>query len=172
MQEIRSRFVEIFSHISSTQRQLQNHLFLISSSKWHVLRKWPFSPSLSKIKFCQTTLLFLSQKNKFPVKICLSLPPKKTTRSGYNANHPCGNKSRPQVLSRKVLVLWSWDLFLRRDDEDHIAEMEKYGKRPTEKWEVSEYMGHSGEYGNGAKLVEKMSKSVMQLISIHFWNWF
>ena len=30
------------------------------------------------------------------------------------------------------------------------------------------YMGHSGEYGNGAKLVEKMSKSVMQLISIHF----
>ena len=28
--------------------------------------------------------------------------------------------------------------------------------------------GHSGEYGNGAKLVEKMSKSVMQLISIHF----
>jgi len=26
-----------------------------------------------------------------------------------------------------------------RDDEDHIAEMEKYGKRPTEKWEVSEY---------------------------------
>ena len=30
-------------------------------------------------------------------------------------------------------------LVLRRDDEDHIAEMEKYGKRPTEKWEVSEY---------------------------------
>ena len=28
--------------------------------------------------------------------------------------------------------------------------------------------GHSGEYGNGAKLVGKMSKSVMQLISIHF----
>ena len=30
------------------------------------------------------------------------------------------------------------------------------------------HTGHSGEYGNGAKLVEKMSKSVMQLISIHF----
>ena len=30
------------------------------------------------------------------------------------------------------------------------------------------YMGHSGEYGNGAKLVGKISKSVMQLISIHF----
>ena len=29
-------------------------------------------------------------------------------------------------------------------------------------------LGHSGEYGNGAKLVGKMSKSVMQLISIHF----
>ena len=28
--------------------------------------------------------------------------------------------------------------------------------------------GHSGEYGNDAKLVGKMSKSVMQLISIHF----
>ena len=28
--------------------------------------------------------------------------------------------------------------------------------------------GHSGEYGNAAKLVGKMSKSVMQLISIHF----
>ena len=28
--------------------------------------------------------------------------------------------------------------------------------------------GHSGEFGNGAKLVGKMSKSVMQLISIHF----
>ena len=27
MQEIRLSFVEIFSHISSTQRQLQNHLF-------------------------------------------------------------------------------------------------------------------------------------------------
>ena len=96
-----SSFVEIFSHISSTERQLQNHLFLISSSKWHVLRKWPFSPSLSKIKFCQNTLLFLSQKNKFPVKICLSFPPKKTTCSGYNANHPCGNKSRPQVFNSK-----------------------------------------------------------------------
>ena len=29
------------------------------------------------------------------------------------------------------------------------------------------HLGHSGEYGNGAKLVRKMSKSVMQLISIH-----
>ena len=29
-------------------------------------------------------------------------------------------------------------------------------------------LGHSGEYGKAAKLVEKMSKSVMQLISIHF----
>ena len=29
-------------------------------------------------------------------------------------------------------------------------------------------MGHSGEYGNAAKLVGKMSKSVMQLISIYF----
>ena len=28
--------------------------------------------------------------------------------------------------------------------------------------------GHSGEFGNGAKLVGKMSKSVMQLISINF----
>ena len=33
------------------------------------------------------------------------------------------------------------------------------------------HMGHSGEYGNAAKLVGKMSKSVMWLISIHFWNW-
>ena len=30
------------------------------------------------------------------------------------------------------------------------------------------YQGHSGEYGNAAKLVAKMSKSVMWLISIHF----
>ena len=29
-------------------------------------------------------------------------------------------------------------------------------------------MGHSGEYGNATKLVGKMSKSVMQLISFHF----
>ena len=29
-------------------------------------------------------------------------------------------------------------------------------------------MGHSGEYGNGAKLVGKISKSVMQLITIRF----
>ena len=28
--------------------------------------------------------------------------------------------------------------------------------------------GHSGEYGDAAKLVGKMSKSVMQLISIYF----
>ena len=28
--------------------------------------------------------------------------------------------------------------------------------------------GHSGEYGNAAKFVGEMSKSVMQLISIHF----
>ena len=28
--------------------------------------------------------------------------------------------------------------------------------------------GHSGEYGKGAKLVGKISKSVMQLITIHF----
>ena len=33
-------------------------------------------------------------------------------------------------------------------------------------------VGHSGEYGNAAKSVGKMSKSVMQLVSIHFWNWF
>ena len=33
-------------------------------------------------------------------------------------------------------------------------------------------LGHSGEYGNGAKLVGKMSKSVMQLISIYFLNLF
>ena len=32
--------------------------------------------------------------------------------------------------------------------------------------------GHSGEYGNAAKLVGEMSKSVMQLIAIHFLNWF
>ena len=36
----------------------------------------------------------------------------------------------------------------------------------------SSHEGHSGEYGNDAKSVGKMSKSVMQLISIHFWNWF
>ena len=29
-------------------------------------------------------------------------------------------------------------------------------------------VGHSGEYGNAAKLVGKMSKSVMRLMSIHF----
>ena len=34
--------------------------------------------------------------------------------------------------------------------------------------EQLELKGHSGEYGNAAKLVGKMSKSVMQLISIHF----
>ena len=33
---------------------------------------------------------------------------------------------------------------------------------------VTPYQGHSGEYGNAAKLVGKMSKSVMHLISIHF----
>ena len=32
--------------------------------------------------------------------------------------------------------------------------------------------GHSGDFGNGAKFVWKMSKSVMQLISIRFWNVF
>ena len=30
--------------------------------------------------------------------------------------------------------------------------------------------GHSGEYGNAAKLLGKMSKSVMQLIAIHFFK--
>ena len=29
-------------------------------------------------------------------------------------------------------------------------------------------MGHSGDFGNAAKMVGKMSKSVMQLISIGF----
>ena len=29
-------------------------------------------------------------------------------------------------------------------------------------------VGHSGDFGNGAKFVWKMSKSVMQLISIRF----
>ena len=29
-------------------------------------------------------------------------------------------------------------------------------------------VGHSGEYSNAAKLAGKMSKSVMQLIPIHF----
>ena len=33
---------------------------------------------------------------------------------------------------------------------------------------MQELVGHSGEYGNDAKLVGKMSKSVMQLILIHF----
>jgi hypothetical protein len=30
------------------------------------------------------------------------------------------------------------------------------------------FMGHSGDFGNAAKMVGKMSKSVMQLISIGF----
>ena len=30
------------------------------------------------------------------------------------------------------------------------------------------YQGHSGDFGNAAKMVGKMSKSVMQLISIGF----
>ena len=30
------------------------------------------------------------------------------------------------------------------------------------------FQGHSGDFGNGAKFVWKMSKSVMQLISIRF----
>ena len=34
------------------------------------------------------------------------------------------------------------------------------------------FSGHSGDFGNAAKMVGKMSKSVMQLISIGFWNWF
>ena len=34
--------------------------------------------------------------------------------------------------------------------------------------QAGETQGHSGEYGNAAKLVGKMSKSVMQLISINF----
>ena len=29
-------------------------------------------------------------------------------------------------------------------------------------------LGHSGDFGNAAKMVGKMSKSVMWLISIHF----
>ena len=33
---------------------------------------------------------------------------------------------------------------------------------------LEELLGHSGEYGNGAKLVGEMSKSVMWLLSIHF----
>ena len=33
---------------------------------------------------------------------------------------------------------------------------------------VFDQQGHSGEYGNAAKLVRKMSKSVMRLILIHF----
>jgi hypothetical protein len=31
-----------------------------------------------------------------------------------------------------------------------------------------EHLGHSGDFGNAAKMVGKMSKSVMQLISIGF----
>ena len=31
-----------------------------------------------------------------------------------------------------------------------------------------EHQGHSGDFGNAAKMVGKMSKSVMQLISIRF----
>ena len=51
--------------------------------------------------------------------------------------------------------------------------------QPAQKfWVYSEFlsffqlMGHSGDFGNAAKMVGKMSKSVMQLISIGFWNWF
>ena len=39
--------------------------------------------------------------------------------------------------------------------------------RSSEKEEKGQ-RGHSGEYGNAANLAEKMSKSVMQLISNHF----
>ena len=50
---------------------------------------------------------------------------------------------------------------------------------PSSMWDISaalsmgtlplnELVGHSGEYGNAAKLVGKMSKSVMRLMSIHF----
>ena len=32
----------------------------------------------------------------------------------------------------------------------------------------NKYVGHSGDFGNAAKMARKMSKSVMQLISIGF----
>ena len=38
--------------------------------------------------------------------------------------------------------------------------------------EAREQGGHSGDFGNAAKMVGKISKSVMQLISIGFWDWF
>ena len=41
----------------------------------------------------------------------------------------------------------------------------------TPVWDIRKVdftMGHSGDFGNAAKMVGKMSKSVMQLISIGF----
>ena len=51
-----------------------------------------------------------------------------------------------------------------------LSEFAKYWSSDHDHWSaiMMMMMGHSGEYGNGAKLVGKMSKSVMQLISIHF----
>ena len=38
----------------------------------------------------------------------------------------------------------------------------------SQKIEEPRYQGHSGDFGNTAKMVWKISKSVMQLISIRF----
>ena len=59
----------------------------------------------------------------------------------------------------------SFRKFKEKKEKNNRSQNTMHKSQNFEKWEP---LGHSGEYGNGAKLVGKMSKSVMQLISIHF----
>ena len=85
--------------------------------------------------------------------LCTSLPPKKTFSNRPSKIFRSTSSHEPADLSSILLLsmLSPWWLLSKH---------------------LKGQLGHSGEYGNDAKLVGKTSKSVMQLISIHFLNWF
>ena len=139
MQEIRLSFVQIFSQISSTQRQLQNHLFFNLFLQMTRFEKMTIFSVLVQDQILSKYAFISFPKNKFPVKICLSLPPTKDNTLRIQRQSSLWEQKWTSGFESKSFGAVKLRLVLRRDDEDHIAEMEKYGKRPTEKWEVSEY---------------------------------
>ena len=84
-------------------------------------------------------------------------------------NHPWQFVENSRVRLR-WLLLKTVCAYLTLGCSEILTSLGRRGMR----WRIgrTRRVGHSGDFGNGAKFVWKMSKSVMQLISIRFWNVF
>ena len=142
------------------------------------------SNSPGTMSYCNLYIFLFISRNHLTQRVSTLFPGPlvSSIRPSIRQNWTSLSKSNNKKLWKTYLV-WSWTIFWRLSmysmnqpttpDVDYRSYhyCRQFWKTPPQHFKMWQ-MGHSGEYGNDAKLVGKMSKSVMQLISIHFWNWF